>query len=39
MALLTNVFDGAAVVQGILPQPEIEERRISVLTALLTGGM
>ncbi|ETZ99199.1 bacterial regulatory s, tetR family protein [Mycobacterium kansasii 732] len=39
VALLTNVFDGAAVVQGILPQPEIEERRISVLTALLTGGM
>lgn len=37
--LLTNVFDGAAVVQGILPQPEIEERRIPVLTALLTGAL
>ncbi|ARG60761.1 TetR family transcriptional regulator [Mycobacterium kansasii] len=39
VALLTNVFDGAAVVQGILPQPEIEERRIPVLTALLTGAL
>ncbi|KZS69989.1 TetR family transcriptional regulator [Mycobacterium kansasii] len=39
VAVLTNVFDGAAVVQGILPQPEIEERRIPVLTALLTGGL
>lgn len=39
VALLTNVFDGAAVVQGILPQPEIEELRIPVLTALLTGGL
>ncbi|KZS53409.1 TetR/AcrR family transcriptional regulator [Mycobacterium ostraviense] len=39
VALLTNVFDGAAVVQGVLPQPEIEERRIPVLTALLTGAL
>ncbi|MDP7702918.1 MULTISPECIES: TetR/AcrR family transcriptional regulator [unclassified Mycobacterium] len=36
VALLTNVFDGAAVVEGVLPQPEIAERRIPVLTALLT---
>lgn len=35
VALLTNVFDGAAVVEGVLPQPEIAERRIAVLTALL----
>ncbi|OSC42361.1 TetR/AcrR family transcriptional regulator [Mycobacterium decipiens] len=36
VALLTNVFDGAAIVRGVLPQPEIEEQRIPVLTALLT---
>src|SRR5208283_2596058 len=36
VALLTNVFDGAAVVEGVLPQPDIAEQRISVLTALLT---
>ncbi|MCV7148412.1 TetR/AcrR family transcriptional regulator [Mycobacterium riyadhense] len=36
VALLTNVFDGAAVVDGVLPQPEIEQRRIPVLAALLT---
>lgn len=35
VALLTNVFDGAAVVEGVLPQPEIEAQRIPVLTALL----
>jgi AcrR family transcriptional regulator len=36
VALLTNVFDGAAVVEGVLPQPEVAERRIAVLTELLT---
>ncbi len=36
VALLTNLFDGAAVVEGVLPQPEIAEQRISVLSALLT---
>lgn len=36
VALLTNVFDGAAVVEGVLPQPEIAERRIPVLSTLLT---
>lgn len=39
VALLTNVFDGAAVVEGVLPQPEIEEQRIPVLTALLTAAL
>lgn len=39
VALLTNVFDGAAVVEGVLPQPDIAERRISVLTALLTAAL
>lgn len=36
VALLTNVFDGAALVEGVLPQPEIAEHRIPVLSALLT---
>ncbi|ORB86313.1 TetR family transcriptional regulator [Mycobacterium kansasii] len=35
VALLTNVFDGAAIVRGVLPQPEIEEQRIALLAALL----
>ena len=39
VALLTNVFDGAAVVEGVLPQPDIAEKRISVLSALLTGAL
>jgi AcrR family transcriptional regulator len=39
VALLTNVFDGAAVVEGVLPQPEIADRRIPVLTALLTAAV
>jgi AcrR family transcriptional regulator len=37
VALLTNVFDGAAIVRGVLPEPDIEERRIALLTALITG--
>lgn len=39
VALMTNVFDGAAIVRGILPQPELEEQRIPMLTALLTAGL
>ncbi|WP_415622415.1 TetR/AcrR family transcriptional regulator [Mycobacterium tuberculosis] len=39
VALMTNVFDGAAIVQGVLPQPELEEQRIPMLTALLTAGL
>lgn len=39
VALLTNVFDGAAIVRGVLPQPELEEQRIPMLTALLTAGL
>jgi AcrR family transcriptional regulator len=39
VALLTNVFDGAAVVEGVLPQPEIAAKRIPVLTALLTAAV
>ncbi|OBK29671.1 TetR family transcriptional regulator [Mycobacterium asiaticum] len=33
--LILNVFDGAAVVESVLPQPELAERRIPMLTALL----
>jgi hypothetical protein len=36
VALLTNVFDGAAIVEGVLPQPDIAARRIPVLIELLT---
>jgi AcrR family transcriptional regulator len=39
VALLANVFDGAAVVEGVLPQPEIAAQRIPVLTALLTAAV
>ncbi len=39
VALLFNVFDGAALVEGVLPQPEIADKRISVLSALLTGSL
>lgn len=39
VALMTNVFDGAAIVRGVLPQPELEEQRIAMLTALLTAGL
>ncbi|OBJ53078.1 TetR/AcrR family transcriptional regulator [Mycobacterium sp. 1423905.2] len=39
LALLRNVFDGAAVVEGILPQPKIEQQRIPVLMALLTAAL
>lgn len=36
VALLTNVFDGAAVVEGVLPQPQIAEQRIPMLMTLLS---
>ncbi|MFV4732492.1 TetR/AcrR family transcriptional regulator [Mycobacterium tuberculosis] len=39
VALMTNVFDGAAIVRGVLSQPELEEQRIPMLTALLTAGL
>lgn len=39
VALMTNVFDGAAIVRGVLPQPELEEQRIPMLTTLLTAGL
>lgn len=36
VALLTNSFDGAAIVRTVLPQPEIEAGRIPLLLALLS---
>ncbi|BBY34473.1 TetR family transcriptional regulator [Mycolicibacter minnesotensis] len=37
VALLTNTFDGAAIVRAVRPQPEIEANRIPLLLALLQG--
>lgn len=37
VALLTNTFDGAAIVRAVLPQPEIEANRIPLLLSLLGG--
>ncbi|MGH3581629.1 MAG: TetR/AcrR family transcriptional regulator, partial [Mycobacterium sp.] len=36
VALLTNAFDGAAIVRPVLAQPEIEAGRIPLLMALLS---
>jgi hypothetical protein len=36
VALLTNTFDGAAIVRTVLPHPEIEAGRIPLLMALLS---
>lgn len=38
VATLTNAFDGAAIVRAVLPQPELEERRIALLAKLLGDG-
>src|ERR1700722_9592486 len=37
VALMTNVFDGAALVRAVLPEPDIEEQRITLLSNLITG--
>jgi AcrR family transcriptional regulator len=37
VALLTNTFDGAAILRAVLPQPDIENRRIALLMSLLSG--
>jgi AcrR family transcriptional regulator len=37
VALLTNTFDGAALVGAVLPQPEIDQQRIALLSSLLNG--
>lgn len=35
VALMTNSFDGAAIVEAVLPQPDIAAQRIPLLLALL----
>ncbi len=37
VAVMTNIFDGAALVRGLLPHDDIEEQRIQLLAALVTG--
>jgi AcrR family transcriptional regulator len=37
VALVTNTFDGAAIVRAVLPQPDIDARRIELLMSLLSG--
>jgi AcrR family transcriptional regulator len=37
VALVTNTFDGAAIVGAVLPQQDIETRRIELLMSLLSG--
>lgn len=39
VGLLTNVFDGAALVQSIVPEPELDEQRIPLLMALLRAAL
>jgi hypothetical protein len=34
---LVNTFDGAAIVRAVLPDPDIEQRRIELLMSLLSG--
>lgn len=36
LAVVLNTFDGAAIVRRVLPQPELEDSRITLLTALLS---
>jgi AcrR family transcriptional regulator len=36
VALITNSFDGAAMVRAVLPQPDIEAQRIPLLMSLLS---
>jgi hypothetical protein len=37
VTVLTNTFDGAALVRAVLPQADIEEQRIALLMTLLSG--
>ncbi len=36
VALMTNVFDGAALVRGLLPADDLEEQRIQLMATLVT---
>jgi AcrR family transcriptional regulator len=37
VAILTNSFIGTAIVRAVLPQPEMEERQLQLLTEMLGG--
>ncbi len=37
VVMLTNTFDGAALMRAVMPQPGLEEQRIALLAALLSG--
>jgi AcrR family transcriptional regulator len=37
VAIITNTFDGAALVRAVLPQPDIEAKRIALLASLIGG--
>ena len=39
VAVLTNVFDGAAIVRAVLPHPDIEAQRIPLLVSLLAASV
>lgn len=34
VALLVNAFDGAAIIRPVLPQPELEDARVALLSSL-----
>lgn len=36
VALLVNAFDGAAIIRPVLPQPELEDARIALLSSLFS---
>ncbi|MGY4647918.1 TetR/AcrR family transcriptional regulator [Mycobacterium sp. URHB0021] len=36
VAIFTNSFNGAAIVRAVLPQPEIEDKQLELLTSLLS---
>jgi AcrR family transcriptional regulator len=37
VAIITNTFDGAAIVRAVLPQPDLEAKRIALLASLIGG--
>jgi AcrR family transcriptional regulator len=37
VTIITNTFDGAAIVRAVMPQPDIEAKRIQLLAALIGG--
>jgi hypothetical protein len=37
VTIITNTFDGAAIVRAVMPQPELEANRIALLAKLIGG--